>query len=305
MGNARSRSRSRHTIQYWNFTRWLNEQIEAQGKSRSSIARHFGFESPSRISHYLNCRIVAGPAVVRKFASALDISPIEALRQAGYYSAIFDEFAKLYERGWLWCQRDNVSFLDGEAHFFSQTADSTVDSSSIPKSLRASYHQGLVYGTYLGPREIQRKVAVPLPIADGILLAVGLFPRRGDGLKTGAHDFITQLTRSTGPILNEEWYNSNRNRPTAVFRALTEAAALFKDRRRPGEVRAALSSEYVQRWAEEVSRPYTLYARLALYDFGGRIQYSEDGIVKALTDNPWEYQSADIPRIEDFTLVRP
>ena len=305
MGNARSSSRSRHTIQYWNFTRWLNEQVEAQGKSRKSIARHFGFESPSRISQYLNCRIVAGPAVVRKFASALDISPIEALRQAGYYEAIFDEFAKLYERGWLWCQRDNVSFLDGEAHFFAQAADSQDDPSSIPEILRASYHQGLVYGTYLGPREIQRQVAVPLPIADGILLAVGLFPRRGDGLKPGAHEFITQLTQSTEPILNEEWYNSNRHRPTAVFRSLTEAAALFKDRRRPGETRAALSSEYVQRWAEEVSRPYTLYARLALYEFGGRIQYSEDGIVKSLTDNPWEYQSADIPRIEDFNLVRP
>lgn len=279
---------------------WLKAQIEFRGITPRQIGLFLGYRNGSRISEYLTLKRVPGPEVIRKIGPAIGVSPIEALSRAGYYDVIIDGLRQLYQRGWFWCQRDNVGFdTDRGALFYPTFQKHTKDLRFRPPELKATYHEGIVFGKYLNGDKIQYVASVPMPIAIAVFIAIGLFPRRGDVLREGADKFAHGLSSLAEPILEENWVNPNTNRPHFRWRDLDNAIELFKDRHGNGALTGALCAEYVQSWADTVCRGYANYARLALYKHGGHLPYGGDGVGNG--DDPWSYQYVNVPQIGEFS----
>jgi hypothetical protein len=293
-------SRGRRTIRLFNFARWLSSQVEASGVSRKSIARHFGYKSVSRITEYLSYKRVPGPDVVRRFADAIGLSPIAVLREAGYYTAILEDLRRLYERGWIWCQRDRVSLdHDGGCHFYFPTPGNESDPTVIPPHLVGYYHDGIIFRSVDG--EWQYRHAVPLPIAIAVLLVVGYFPRRGDRLREGVEPLLAHLAMESSKILQERWVNSNPNRPPKHFAMLQDAATLFDSGRCQRPARTAVCSEYLHGWIDQISSGYARFARLALYSSGGILEDTD--LPGYFSDDPWKYQFAQTPAIDEIRVL--
>lgn len=281
---------------------WLKEQADLRGITPRQIGLSLGYKNGSRITEYLTLRRVPGPEIIRKIGAAIGVSPIETLRQAGHYDVIIDDLRRLYQRGWFWCQRDKVG-LDPQrgALFYPTFRNNTKDLRFRPSELKSTYHEGIVFGKYLNGDKVQDVVSVPMPIAIAVFVAVGLFPRRGDVLRQGADRFAHSLSSLAEPILEENWVNPNTNRPQFRWHDLDHAIELFTERYRPGFLTTALCAEYVQSWADTVCRGYAHYARLALYERAGRLQWSDNGIVCKLDDDPWDYQYVKMPALNEFS----
>jgi hypothetical protein len=289
-------SRSRATNENWALMDWLNERRQARGLSMRAVAEAMGYVNASRVSEYLNHKIVPGPDIVRRLALAIGVSPIEALWLGGHYEAVFGYFNKLYRLGWAWMHEDHVHLnSDSGACFFLEhwSPDVPDDLSGVPPKYAHRYHDASVYNLV----HRFRSVPLPIPMACAFLLAIGLFNRRGDVLRPTTRELIRALSVIAAKIV-----------PTAEFAKTpddVQYAWPFKEaqrvlpRRFPDRgTRLAIVSEYVQSWCDVICSGYAQYARVALYEQGGFVGEPERN--NYWVEDLWEWQVADPVILDEF-----
>lgn len=292
-------TRGRQNLENWRAMKWLEAEIKERRLSLREVARGMRYPNATRIREYLNQRIVPGPAVLANLAMAIGVSPIEALWLAGRREAIFDYFHALYQLGWAWMRTDRVRYdhttgADFIGHYIARARGDQipmdVDLSVVPDQLRQLYHQADVYNC----GGLFRHVALPKPMACAILLAIGLFPRRGERVHQQGHTFIQELGFIAARMLPAAERVTVPREIAGMRQALKSAEKIFAFRSYPGTMRLAVVGEYVHAWADSVCRSYADYARIALYECGsfvGELQESE---------NIWEWQRTAFPMASDF-----
>ncbi len=259
-----------------------------------------GYLNASRVGDYFKLRIVPGPEIVRRLAVAIGVSAIEALWLGGHQAAVFDYFLTLHRLGWTWMHEDMVHLGSRGAEFFFQHWEPNVpdDLSGVPPKYAHRYNEASIYnqvGRF-------RAVALPKPSAIAILLAIGLFVRRGDRLRPGTREIVRELSL----IATEMFSLAERaNAPKSIdykspFKQAEKVIPVgFTDR----HTRLALVSEYVQDWCNVVCRGYADYARVALYEQGGFVGEPERS--RYGSEDLWEWQVADPVIVDDLRLKQP
>ena len=131
-----------------------------------------------------------------------------------------------------------------------------------------------------------RIVALPKPMAYAMLLAVGLFVRRGDQLRPEMRELIALLT-VIAPRALPQAQLARAPSGGGLRKPFKEAARILPRRYNSRFTRLALISEHLQSWCDMVCMGYADYARLALY--------SQGGFVGAPTQNEdiWQWQHTD------------
>ncbi len=294
-------TRGRATSQNYNVMRWLDQERERQGLSLRDVAQSLGpgYRNATRVAQYFHQQIVAGPDVLQRLAKAVNVSPIDALWNAGHYGAVLGYLDKLYRLGWWWAHEDRVAVhQDSGADFMLPYADIGFpeggDLREPPPTLADRYHLATVYN-YAGG--IFRVVSLPKPMAVAILLAVALFPRRGDELCEETTAFYQQLSLVAWSMMPAaEIARVPPNQGYAFRKPLKDAEDIWKYRFF-GLTRMAIIAEYIHAWCGFVCRNYTDYARLALYRQGaflGKPGESED---------IWEWQSTAMPSADELRVI--
>ncbi len=134
-----------------------------------------------------------------------------------------------------------------------------------PPHLAHRYHLATLYNE----AGVFRIVALPKPMACAILLAVALFPRRGDELRDETAPFYQQLCPiASGMMAQAEIARVPRENIVAMQRPLKAAQDILKYRFY-GPERLAIVGEYIHKWCDFVCFWYANYARVALYRHGG------------------------------------
>ncbi len=278
--------------------KWLESEIEQRGLSLREVARRMGYPSATRIREYLNQRVVAGPTVLSNLAIAVGVSPIEALLLAGRRESVFDYLHALYQLGWGWMRKDHLhldsqSGADFMGHYIDRAGgkpiQTDVDLRVVPDDLRQRYHQADVYN-YAG---LYNHISLPKPMACAILLAVGLFPRRGERVHEQALDFIRGLGFVAVQMLPAAERVSLPKELTRMRRPLDSARKILP-LRFYGKMRFAVVGEYVHAWADFICKDYADYARIAIYEHGSFV--GEPGE----SENLWEWQRTAFPVAGDF-----
>jgi hypothetical protein len=142
-----------------------------------------------------------------------------------------------------------------------------------------------------------RVVALPKPMAYAFLLAIGLFLRRGDQLRSDVKELIILLTAIAPRVLPQA--QLARAPSSAGFRKpFKEAARILPRRYYPLHTRLALVSEHVQSWCDMICIGYAEYARLALYSQGGFVGEPER------IEDIWKWQRADPISIDDLRITK-
>jgi transcriptional regulator with XRE-family HTH domain len=292
-------TRGRQNLENWRAMKWLAAEIKERRLSLREVARRMGYPNATRIREYLDQRIVPGPAVLGNLAMAIGVSPIEALWLAGRREAIFDYLHALYQLGWAWMRTDRLH-LDqtGGAVFIGHHTASArgdqihreVDLSAVPDELRHRYHQADVYN-YGG---LFRHVALPKPMACAILLAIGLFPRRGERVHQQGRTFIQELGFIAVRMLPAAERVTVPHEVAGMRRPLKSAEEILPFRFYPRAMRLAVVGEYVHAWADFVCKNYADYARIALYECGAFVGEPQE------FENIWEWQRTAFPMASDF-----
>jgi transcriptional regulator with XRE-family HTH domain len=295
-------TRGRASIQNYKVMRWLNEERERRGLSLRDVAQSLGsgYRNATRVAQYFSQRIVAGPDVLQRLAIAVGVSPIDALWNAGHCGAVLDYFNKLYRLGWSWARQDQVAIhQDFGADFMrcypAGEFPAGRDLREPPQRLAHRYHEATVYNR----AGIFRTVALPKPMACAILLAVALFPRRGDQLRRETTDFYSELSLIASQMMRAA--EIARVPPNVGhYKPIKDAEAVWKFNFY-GRKRLAIIAEYVHAWCDFVCRNYANYARLALYERGGLLgePVKSDG---AAHEDIWTWQHTSIPSAEDLRL---
>jgi hypothetical protein len=280
---------------------WFREEMRLRNLSQREVGRRMGHANATRIGEYLSQRIVAGPIVLGNLAVAIGVSPIEALWSAGRHEFVLDYLQTLYELGWWWMKTDRVH-LDpsaGALFFGHDTVSSKkskepvqTDPSDVPAALRHRYHRAEVYNE----AGVFRSVALPKPMACAIVLAIGLFPRRGDHTREATSAFLQEL----GGVAFAYISATERRRVPAALKNLErplKAANEIAKQRFYGDMQLAVIGEYAHAWANFVCSGYADYARVALYDRGGALgDPGDDGDI-------WAWQMTAFPQIGEFAAV--
>ena len=292
-------TRRRESMENYKVMRWLDEERERQGLSLRDVARELGpgYRNATRIGQYFHQRIVAGPDMLARLAVAVKVSPIDALWNAGHHGAVLDYLLKLYRLGWSWARADNVAIeRDTGANFYAQYADvgfpNDGDLRIPPPNLADRYPLATVYNL----AGIYRVVSLPIPMALAILLAVLLFPRRGEKLRPG----ITQLYEQLSFIASQMMPAAELARvpsqvSVAMKKPLKEAEAIW-ERRFYGQMRLAIIGEYIHAWCDSICRDYADYARVALYEHGAFVGEPLEN------EDIWQWQMAEMPCADAFKL---
>lgn len=293
-------TRKRQSIENYKVMRWLDDERRRKGLSLRDVAQVLGpgYRNATRVGEYLDQRVVAGPVILQRLAIAVGVSPIDALWNARQYGAIFNYLDKLYRLGWSWAQHDRADVdQDTGADFMWHYVDKTVPPDggfrAPPPSLAHRYHVGTLYnsaGTY-------RIVVLPKPMACAILLAVGLFPRRGDQVCDEMRGFYHELGLiAEGVMPQAELARIPAQNIAPMQRPLKAAQEVLKYRFYGAE-RYAIVGEYVHKWCDFVCRWYAHYARLAAYCEGGVLDIL-DSDMKDL----WKYFSTSKPSADDLRI---
>lgn len=296
--SAPKTTRSRANMANWHAMRWLEAEIQQRGLSLREVARRMGHQNATRVREYLNQRIVPGPAVLSNLAIAVGVSPIEALWLAGRREAVFDYLHALYQLGWGWMRKDRLH-LDQEngadfmgyyiARANGKPIRTKTDLRVVPRDLRSRYHQADIYN-YAG---LYTHVSLPKPMACAILLAVGLFPRRGERVHEQARAFIKELGFIAVSMLPAAERMTVPKELLNQRRPLDEAKKILP-LRFYGKMRLAIVGEYAHAWADFICKAYADYARIVLYEGGSFIgEVSGD-------ENLWEWQRTTFPTASDF-----
>jgi hypothetical protein len=133
-------------------------------------------------------------------------------------------------------------------------------------------------------------------MACAIVVAIGLFPRRGDVLNAGAQQFAHDLSLNASEMLRRAEIARVPMQVGAQRREFERAAEILPLRSYSGDVRLAISAEHVQSWANSICEPYANFARLSLYSAGGQISGARDEA------NLWKYQCAELRMLEDLRV---
>lgn len=291
-------SRSRANLQNYKVMRWLDDERKRRGLSRRHVAEQLGsgYRNATRVKQYFEQQIVAGPKILARLAVAVGISPIDALWNAGHHGAVLDYLDRLYRLGWSWAHADRVAVhQDSGADFMLRYADAGFpeggDLREPPPNLAHRYHLATVYNV---EGQVFRTVSLPKPMAVAILLAVALFPRRGDELYPASTPFCEQLSFIASSMIPAA--DTARVPPqvrSAFKKPLNDAEAVWKYRFY-GNMRLAVIAEYIHAWCDFVCRDYANYARLALYEQGAFIG------VPGENEDIWQWQHTSMPSADDF-----
>jgi transcriptional regulator with XRE-family HTH domain len=284
-------TRGRATNANWVLMDRLEAKRIERGFSLRHVAREMGQHSASRVGAYLGHKIVPGPDIIRRLSLAIGISPIDALWQAKHFDAVFDYFEKLYRLGWTWMREDGVGLdaVCGVSFGIPHWEKGRKDLSGVPPKYAHRYHEVAIYN------QVRRKhiIALPKPLAYAMLLAVGLFLRRGDQLRPEVEGLIIQLTVLASEILPQT--QIARGSTGAISpHPFKEAARVLPRGYTSRHTRLAIVSEHVQSWCDIVCIGYAQYARLALYRQGGFV-----GKPEAIEDI-WEWQTTDPLSLADL-----
>lgn len=293
-------TRKRQSIQNYKVMRWLDEERQRKGLSLRDVAQALGpgYRNATRVGQYFDQRIVAGPDLLQRLAIAVGVSPIDALWNAGHHDAVLDYLLRMYRLGWSWAHGDNVEvFPEDGAEFMLQYEEigfpAGGDLRIPPPSLADRYHLATVRNS----AGIFRHVSLPKPMAIAIMLAVVLFPRRGEKARPEATPFYEQLSVVAANMLPAaDLARIPAQADSAMKRPLKAAAAIWKYRFY-GSMRLAVIGEYVQVWCDFVCRNYASYARLALYEHGAFIGEPAEG------EDIWEWQRTDMPSADEFAMT--
>jgi transcriptional regulator with XRE-family HTH domain len=286
-------TRSRASFEMWHLMDRLDAERCDRKLSMRQVARRMGQPSASRVGDYLRHRIIPGPDVLRRLCLAIGVSPIDALWQAKYYEAVFDDFMNLYRLGWSWMREDRVDLdpVRGAAFDAQHWGPGREDLSGVPPQYAHRYHQAPIYNR--GGR--LRIVALPKPMAYAFLLAIGLFLRRGDQLRPDVKELIILLT-AIAPRMLPQAQLAHGPSGAAMRKPFKEAARILPLRYNSRHTRLALVSEHVQSWFDMICMGYANYARLALYSQGGFVGESTD------FEDIWKWQRTDPINIDDLRL---
>ena len=142
-------------------------------------------------------------------------------------------------------------------------------------------------------------VVLPKPSALALLLAIGLFVRRGDFLRPGARELVGELSLIASELLPRA---QRADAPTELdFKMPFKQAERILPLRFPDRgTRLALVSEYVQSWCDAVCIGYANYARVALYEQGGFVGEPERN--EYWIENLWDWQVVDPVIADEFRL---
>lgn len=284
------RGRAFKSIGHYQLIRWLDDARTQQNRSLNWLGQEVGHENGSRVSEYFRGKRVPGPAMIRRLAASLGLSPTQALWRGEHWAALLDDLSALYRLGWTWCHEDRVS-LGRDGSLFLARIDRP-DPGCIPHELQRRYHLGVVYNTRTVEREVRHCVNLPRPLAAAFMLGIGLFPRRGDRPKGKTAPFLDGLLAAIGPMVAIADKLPKRGPWGTMPATLDRAKSLFSEVGLHNDSRTAVFAEYVHTWADAISLRFAEYTRLALYTRGGHYG--------GWQTNPWLYQAADIPSIEDF-----
>lgn len=294
-------TRKRQSVQNYKVMRWLDGERERKGLSMRDVAHALGpgYRNATRVGQYFEQRIVAGPEVLARLAIAVGASPIDALWNARHHGAVLDYLLKLYRLGWSWAHEDRIAiFPDSGASFMLQYEETGFpanhDLRIPPPSLGHRYHLGTVRND---AGNIYRVVSLPKPMAVAIMLAVALFPRRGEEVCEKTTPFYEQLSLvATEMLPAAEIARVPSQVAMAMKRPIKDAESIWKFRFY-GKMRLAVIGEYIHTWCDFVCKDYADYARLALYQHGafiGQPGQSED---------IWQWQSTDMPSADEFRMA--
>jgi hypothetical protein len=292
-----SSPRGRANLANYRVMRWLETEMKERDLSLREVGRRMGHANATRIREYLSQRIVPGPAVLGSLAAAIGVSPIEALWSAGRQDFVFEYLQALYELGWWWMRTDGAH-LDQSAGalFFHHNPTQKrgrepvlIDPSDVPAPLRQRYHAVAVHNE----AGIYRSASLPKPMACALLLAVGLFPRRGDRVRNTTQRFLQGLGRVAFAYIAA----TERRRVPAELKHLQRpliAASDVLKQRFYGKLRLAIVGEYAHGWADIVCNGYADYARLALYDQGAFLGDATE------YEDLWGWQTTSFPDADEL-----
>jgi hypothetical protein len=134
-------------------------------------------------------------------------------------------------------------------------------------------------------------------MACAILLAIGLFPRRGDRIHDEVLYFYHELGLIAEGLMSQAELARIPAQNVASMRRPLKAAEAVLKYRFYGPERYAIVGEYVHKWCDFVCRWYANYARLAAYREGGVLQ-----ILDSDENDLWKYLSTSKPTAEEFRI---
>ncbi len=278
---------------------WLNDEREQRGLSLRAVADAIGYRNAERVGKYFRLQIVPGSDMVRKLAIAVGVSPIEALWSSHHYSAVFDYFDKLYKLGWAWMHDDRLHLDERGAAFLLHYAPPAgtewveADLSQPPDTLAHRYHVATIYNQ----AGVFATIALPRPMACAILLAIGMFPRRGDKSQKEVPTFIRDLALVADEMLSLADVARVPSHLYHMRKPLKEAEKILPWRVYGTPMQLSIVAEYVHHWCDTVCKGYADFARVALYSEGGFVGDPHKN------ENLWQWQRAEIPSLDDLRLV--
>lgn len=136
-------------------------------------------------------------------------------------------------------------------------------------------------------------------MACAILLAVGLFIRRGDQLRPGMTEFVELLT-VIAPRALPQAQLARAPSGGGLRKPFKEAVRVLPRRYNSHHTRLALVAEHVQSWCDVICMGYADYARLAPYKQGGFV--GEPQRTNMYDEDIWKWQSTDPLSIDDLKI---
>jgi hypothetical protein len=290
-------------MENYKVMRWLDQERERQGLSLRDVAQALGpgYRNATRVGQYFHQRIVAGPDMLARLAAAVNVSPIDALWNARHYATVLDYLNKLCRLGSAWAYKDRVAIDSLGASFTLQYSEIGFppggDLRIPPPSLAQRYHLATISSDYGGIFHI---VSLPKPMACAVLLAVALFPRRGDKLRPETAAFYEKLSFIASNMIRlAEVAHLPPNVGVGFYKPLRDAEGVFKYRFY-GAMRLAIVGEYMHQWCDFICKNYSDYARLALYAQGAFL--GEPVKSNMVHEDIWEWQSTPMPSADDFRI---
>lgn len=289
-------------MENYKVVRWLDGERERQDLSLRDVARALGsgYRNATRVGQYFSGRVVAGPDMLARLAAAVNVSPIDALWNARHYDAVLGYLDKLLRFGSAWAYKDRVAINERGASFMLQYEEIGFppggDLGIPPPSLAHRYHLATVYNR----AGIFRVVSLPKPMACAILLAVALFPRRGDKLRPETTAFYEQLSFIASKMIPlAEAAHLPAHVGVGFQKPLKDAEGVFKYRFY-GPTRLAIVGEYLHTWCDFACKNYADYARLALYKQGAFLGKPEKN--NMYDEDIWKWQTTDPLSIDDLRI---
>lgn len=294
----KSIGRKKATMANYRVMQAIDRARQERGMSLRALAKQLGYKNASRVGMYLRQQIYAGPEMVRRLATAVGMSPIEALWQSQRYRDVFGYLEKLYRLGWSWMRADGVHLDPNRGAIFVTQWEGVRDAdiNEVPPHLKRRYLQATVYND----AGIFCVISLPRPMACAILLGIAMFPRRGEKLRPDA----LPLWEKVSFIATEMLPKADIARVPSTFPQFSKP---LKDAEKIlpwgfyGNTRLSVVAEYVHTWCDMACKAYADYARVALYEhgsfIGGNPQENE-----WWSEDLWAWQRAEMPSVEDLKI---